>query len=115
MQVTRTVSNRERTLVLVNGPDGAKWEFLKQSGLGPEAIEESMSKRQAAPKHEALDLMIKDVQNVTARGFIFENGPCTARTRLSSPAMTRSFSSRGLRAPGTARVWLGTVRSRSTR
>ena len=69
MQITRTVSNRERTLVLVNGPDAAKWEFLKQSGLGPEAIEESMSKRQDDPKHEALDLMIKDVQNVTALGL----------------------------------------------
>ncbi|MFV9459202.1 MULTISPECIES: DUF4238 domain-containing protein [Rhodococcus] len=60
---------RERTLALITGPDSAKREYLKQSGLSSEDIEESMRKRQADPQHEALDLMIKDVRNVAATGL----------------------------------------------
>ncbi|WP_171061652.1 DUF4238 domain-containing protein [Rhodococcus zopfii] len=68
LQVTRTVSNRQRALVLVKGPDGAKRLFLKKTNpqWSPAQIEESMSRRQDDPKHEALDLMIKDVRNVVA-------------------------------------------------
>jgi hypothetical protein len=69
LQGTRTVSNRERTLAVINGPDSAKREYLKQSGLSGEDIEESMRKRQANPQHEALDLMINDVRNVAATGL----------------------------------------------
>lgn len=68
LQVTRTVSNRRRTLVLVKGPDGAKRLFLKKANpqWSAEQIEASMNRRQDDPKHEALDLMITDVRNVVA-------------------------------------------------
>lgn len=68
LQVTRTVSNRQRALVLVKGPDGAKRLFLKKANpqWSPAQIEESMNRRQEDPKHEVLDLMIKDVRNVVA-------------------------------------------------
>lgn len=68
LQVTRTVSNRQRTLVLVKGPDSAKRLFLKKTNprWSSAQIEESMNRRQDDPKHEALDLMISDVRNVVA-------------------------------------------------
>ncbi|GAA4823329.1 DUF4238 domain-containing protein [Tomitella cavernea] len=68
LQVTRTVSNRQRTLVLVKGPDRAKRLFLKKANpqWSSAQIEESMNRRQDDPKHEALDLMISDVRNVVA-------------------------------------------------
>lgn len=68
LQVTRTVSNRQRALVLVKGPDSAKRLFLRKANprWSPAQIEESMNRRQDDPKHEALDLMVKDVRNVLA-------------------------------------------------
>ncbi|MGW6695030.1 DUF4238 domain-containing protein [Rhodococcus sp. NPDC054953] len=68
LQVTRTVGNRQRALLLVEGPDSAKRLFLKKANphWTPAQIEESMNRRQDDPKHEALDLMISDVRNVVA-------------------------------------------------
>lgn len=85
LQITRTVANRERTLVLVKGPDAAKREYLELLGLAPAEIEESMNNRQSDPKHEALDLMLKDVQNVTARGLHLREW---AHYRTASPLVT---------------------------
>lgn len=87
LQVTRTVSNRQRTLVLVQGPDGAKRLFLRKTNpqWSPAQIEESMNRRQDDPKHEALDLMIKDVRNVVADALYQREW---AVYRTSSPLVT---------------------------
>ncbi|TJZ80028.1 DUF4238 domain-containing protein [Rhodococcus oryzae] len=68
LQITRTVGNRQRAIPLVEGPDSAKRLFLRKANpqWSPAQIEESMNRRQDHPKHEALDLMIKDVRNVVA-------------------------------------------------
>ncbi|MBY4128037.1 DUF4238 domain-containing protein [Rhodococcus fascians] len=71
LQLTRTVASRERTLVLVHGPDAAKriiWRRLNPSGNAAQ-LEEAMGKRFADPKQEALDLMVKDVRNVAAEAL----------------------------------------------
>ncbi len=71
LQFTRTPSQRERSLVIIKGPDSVKRDILQllMPAATPEQLDESMSKRHSDPKHEALDLMIKDVRNVVASAF----------------------------------------------
>lgn len=87
LQVTRTVSNRQRALPLVGGPDSAKRLFLKTANpqWHPAQIEESMNRRQDDPKHEALDLMISDVRNVVAESLYRREW---AVYRTASPLVT---------------------------
>lgn len=101
LQITRTVSSRERALVLVKGPDAAKREYLELLGLDSAEIDESMNNRQPDPKHEALDLMLKDVQNVTARGLHLREW---ALYRTASPLVTCDDPVVLLAGPGKSRT-----------
>ncbi len=87
LQVSRTVSNRQRALALVKGPDSAKRLFLRKANphWTPAQIEESMNRRQDDPKHEALDLMITDVRNALA-GPMYEREWAVYQT--ASPLVT---------------------------
>ena len=87
LQVTRTPSNRQRSLLLVNGPDAAKRIFLRKMNprLSIAEIEQSMRNRHADPKQEVLDLMIKDVRNVIADSLYQREW---ALFRTASPVIT---------------------------
>ncbi|MBF6093974.1 DUF4238 domain-containing protein [Nocardia cyriacigeorgica] len=64
LQITRTPSQRERHLALINGPAAAKREYLKRTSPGANATEvaQRMRPRFTDPKHEAIHLMIEDVR-----------------------------------------------------
>lgn len=87
LQLTRTVASRERTLVLVHGPDAAKrviWRRLNPLSSAAQ-LKEAMGRRFADPKQEALDLTVKDVRNVIAQA-LFQREWAVYRT--SSPIPT---------------------------
>ncbi|MGW5755352.1 hypothetical protein [Nocardia rhamnosiphila] len=68
LQATRTVSQRERHLAIINGPSAAKREFLKRTTPGAEPVEiyRRMQPRFSDPKDEAIHLMIEDVRTSVA-------------------------------------------------
>ncbi|MFF2556783.1 DUF4238 domain-containing protein [Nocardia sp. NPDC058058] len=72
LQVTRTPSAREHTLVVINMPDHLKRRILMglYPGLSVAEVDQAMRHRQADATHEALDLMIKDVRNTLASDLI---------------------------------------------
>lgn len=67
-QLARTVSQRERHLVVIKSPDTTKRPLLKQlyPNMTGEAIDAAMRTQRADPKHEAIELMLADVRNVLA-------------------------------------------------
>ncbi|WP_157181684.1 DUF4238 domain-containing protein [Nocardia testacea] len=63
-QLVRTLDQRERNLTLVQGPPAGKREYLRRTnpGLSPAQIEERMRPKYQDPKHEAIHLMMNDVE-----------------------------------------------------
>ncbi|MGY2059320.1 DUF4238 domain-containing protein [Nocardia gipuzkoensis] len=71
LQLARTPSHRERSMVIINGPEAAKREWLKRTRPQATAtqIQESLKPRYSDPKREALHLMLADVRNGGAQGL----------------------------------------------
>ncbi|BCN51608.1 DUF4238 domain-containing protein [Prescottella equi] len=69
LQVTRTVSNRERSLLLINGPVGAKREFYRRfvPRMSDADFQAMLANTCSDPKTEAINLMFADVRNGLAR------------------------------------------------
>ncbi|MGO4205542.1 DUF4238 domain-containing protein [Rhodococcus sp. TAF43] len=87
LQVTRTVSNRERSLLLINGPVGAKREFYRRfdPGLTDADFQAMLANTDPDPKTEAINLMFADVRNGLAR-CLYEREWAVYRT--SAPIVT---------------------------
>ncbi|WP_162140620.1 DUF4238 domain-containing protein [Nocardia cyriacigeorgica] len=71
LQLARTPSNRERSLVIINGPEVAKREWLKRTNPQATAaqVRESLKPKYSDPKREALHLMLADARNGGAQGL----------------------------------------------
>ena len=71
LQLARTVSQRERHLVIIKSSDSTKRALLKHlwPNLTNEQIDATMRNQHADPKHEAIELMRKDVRNVLAESL----------------------------------------------
>ncbi|WP_280484426.1 DUF4238 domain-containing protein [Nocardia cyriacigeorgica] len=111
LQATRTLSQRERHLAIINGPRAAKREFLKQMapGAGPVEIYRRMQPRYSDPKHEAIHLMVEDVRTRVAPLLHLRSWAVYRTTRpivtcddpvlfLAGPPFERSWSIVGVSA-----------------
>ncbi|AII10402.1 DUF4238 domain-containing protein [Rhodococcus opacus] len=85
LQVTRTVSNRERSLLLINGPIGAKREFYRRMGVSEAAFDTMLANTYTDPKVEAINLMFADVR-YTVAGSLYRREWAVYRT--SEPIVT---------------------------
>ncbi|MGY1965520.1 DUF4238 domain-containing protein [Nocardia gipuzkoensis] len=108
LQITRTVSQRERHLALIKGPAAAKREYLKRTSpeASPAEITQRMRPRFTDPKHEAIHLMIQDVRYPVAP-LLYRRKWAVYRTHtplvtcdepvlfLAGPPFERSFSLAG--------------------
>ncbi len=111
LQATRTISQRERHLAIINGPRAAKREFLTRTtpGAGPVEIYRRMQPHFSDPKHEAIRLMVEDVRNSVAP-LLYRRNWAVYRTAapvatcddpvlfLDGPPFERSFSTGGMSA-----------------
>lgn len=84
LQITRTPSNRERTLVMVNAPISAKRALIEPLGISAADLAEAR-KKDADPKQRALDLMIKTVRRAAAHALYLREW---AVYRTSDPIVT---------------------------
>lgn len=83
IQMTRTPSNRERALVLVEAPDRAKRPFYP--GMSDTEFQAMIDRTEKDPKREALNLMLLDVRNVVA-GSLFRREWAVVET--NAPLLT---------------------------
>lgn len=83
LQVTRTPSNRERALALIEAPERAKRAFLRH--LSDADFHAMIDRTEKDPKREALNLMFLDVRNIGA-GSLFRREWAIVET--SGPLLT---------------------------